>query len=70
MIRFFLPVSDILKLIFACVIGIYLAKISGKAISNADKYLKMILPESVYYIISLLISLSVIVFAIYGIVKG
>lgn len=70
MISISCSVSDFLTLIFACVIGIYLIKISGKAISNADKYLKRFLPENIYYIISLLISLTVIAYAIYRIVNG
>lgn len=70
MISISCSVSDLIMLIFSFVVGIYLAKISGRAIANAQEYLKKKLSEDIYYIISLLISLAVIAYSIYRLVKG
>lgn len=70
MISISCSVSDLITLIFSFVVGIYLARISGRAIANAQEYLKKKLSEDIYNIISLLISLAVIAYSIYRLVKG
>lgn len=70
MISISCSVSDLITLIFSFVVGIYLVRISGRAITNAQEYLKKKLSEDIYNIISLLISLAVIAYSIYRLVKG
>ena len=70
MISISCSISDLITLILSFVVGIYLVKISGSAIANAQEYLKKRLSEDVYYIISLLISLTVIAYSVYRLVKG